>query len=219
MPCVSQQGEQHETSFPLGSFVFHLFIFSSGIFCVSQPSCCIRLQELLQAAGEMSSLGFCFLSMFPEVNSLLGGNFFPGCSIFACRTPRASLWKCCGVVVSQQSGGPALSHLGFVSPPGWPLGVFHVHCASPAEDLFGFTHGGGLSCLPVDLFLPTGTFDGNFIQVSGVSEVTEGFVELSSAVRKLYGVLLREKWAELNCCAFWTHREAAAHDRFHLLWV
>lgn len=74
------------------------------------------------------------------------------------------------------------------------------------RDLFGFTHGDGLICLPVDLFLPAGTFDGNFSQVSGVSEVTEGFVKLSSAARKLCSVLLREKWAELNYYTFWTHR-------------
>lgn len=73
-------------------------------------------------------------------------------------------------------------------------------------DLFGFTPGDGLACLPVDLFLPAGTFDGNFSQVPGVSEVTEGFVKLSSAVRKLCSVLLREKWAELNYYPSWTHR-------------
>lgn len=101
------------------------------------------------------------------------------------------------MVIPQESGGPALSH-GFGSPPGWPLEVFHMLCASPAAGLFGFTHRDGLACLPVDLFLPAGIFDGNFSQVSGVSEVTEGFVKLSSAVRKLYSVLLRGKWAELN---------------------
>lgn len=44
-------------------------LFSSGMFCTSQPSCFIRLLELLQAAGKMSSPG-CFLSRTERVPSV-----------------------------------------------------------------------------------------------------------------------------------------------------
>lgn len=112
-------------------------LFSSGIFCGSQPSCFIRLLELLQAAGKMSSLG-CFLSRTervpnvqlpagcsPRLTPLSGGNKEAiSFQTFVCSNPRASLWKCRGGCFTE-SGGPALSH-GFGAPPG---------CASPALGL------------------------------------------------------------------------------------
>lgn len=145
--------------------------------------------------------------MLPEVNSRSGGNK-EAISLQAARLlsaatsgpPSGSV----GVVVSQERGGPVpcLMALGLLQAG--PQRCFVCTVPVLQGDLFCFAHGGGLACLPVDLFLPAGTFDGNFSQVSGVSEVTEGFVKLSSAVRKLYSVLLRGKWAELNYYTFWT---------------
>lgn len=145
--------------------------------------------------------------MLPEVNSRSGGNK-EAISLQAARLlsaatsgpPSGSV----GVVVSQERGGPVPCLMALGLLPAGPRRCFVCTVPVLQGDLFCFAHGGGLACLPVDLFLPAGTFDGNFSQVSGVSEVTEGFVKLSSAVRKLYSVLLRGKWAELNYYMFWT---------------
>jgi len=94
------------------------------------------------------------------------GNFLPGCWMFGCSNPSASVWKCekQGVVawrgapspstgaVRRKADGTASSH-GFERPTSWRLNVLHTHCASPRVWLFFFTYGDGLACLPACWFV------------------------------------------------------------------